>query len=89
MKVEVRKPSQDELNSLGVNSWPIWEKEVSQFDWHYDSKETCYILEGDVEVDIGNGEIVKFGKGDLVVFPEGLSCKWNIKKAVRKHYNFE
>ena len=25
---------------------------------------------------------------DLVVFPKGLSCVWQVKKAVRKHYVF-
>ncbi|MCK5655099.1 MAG: DUF861 domain-containing protein, partial [Candidatus Aureabacteria bacterium] len=29
-----------------------------------------------------------FSKGDLVTFPEGMDCNWDIKKAVSKHYNF-
>ncbi|HOK78353.1 MAG TPA: cupin domain-containing protein, partial [Verrucomicrobiota bacterium] len=44
MKIEVRKPTQQELNSLGVSSWPIWTCGVSTFDWHYDETETCYLL---------------------------------------------
>jgi uncharacterized cupin superfamily protein len=24
----------------------------------------------------------------LVTFPQGLSCVWNVKKAVKKHYKF-
>jgi uncharacterized protein len=89
MQVEVKKPSQEELDRLGVKSWPIWEKEESNFDWHYDSKEVCYLLEGDVEVALPDGGLVSFGQGDLVTFPQGLDCKWNIKKKVRKHYSFE
>ena len=88
MNVEIKKPTQEELESLGVKGWPIWEKEESAFDWYYDEKETCYLLEGDVEVDIGDGKIVSFGAGDLVIFPKGLKCKWNIKKKVKKHYSF-
>jgi uncharacterized cupin superfamily protein len=34
------------------------------------------------------GEPVTFGKGDLVVFPQGMSCTWNVQEAVRKHYQF-
>ena len=34
----------------GVYEWPIREKEASRFDWHYDTDETCYLLEGRVEV---------------------------------------
>ena len=33
-------------------------------------------------------ESVTFGPGDMVVFPEGLECVWNVKEAIRKHYNF-
>ena len=87
LKVEVEKPTTEKLKSLGVFSWPIWTKEVSSFDWYYDEKEVCYFLEGGVTVKIPGGE-VSFGQGDLVTFPQGLKCVWNIKKAVRKHYKF-
>lgn len=87
MKIEVRKPTQQELNSLGVSSWPIWTCGVSTFDWHYDEKETCYLLEGRVTVE-AEGRSVSFGKGDLVVFPQGLSCVWKVAEPVRKHYRF-
>jgi len=51
-------------------------------------KETCYILQGKAQVFDDNGAIlVEFGKGDLVVFPPGLRCKWKILENMRKHYN--
>jgi uncharacterized cupin superfamily protein len=85
--IEVRKPNDAELESLGVRSWPTWTKEPSTFDWRYDESETCYLLEGDVEVTTSEGT-VKFGAGDLVTFPSGLSCTWTVKVGVRKHYKF-
>ncbi|HBB67211.1 MAG: cupin [Elusimicrobia bacterium GWA2_56_46] len=85
MKIEVRKPTEKEREE--ASSWPVWEKEVSSFPWHYGEKEVCLILEGEVTVKAGSGE-VSFGSGDYVIFPEGLDCVWNIKKAVRKHYKF-
>lgn len=88
MKIKVRKPSGKELDSLGVRSWPIWEKEVSSFPWVYDMSETCLLLEGSVTVTTDDGESVSFGEGDLVTFPEGLSCTWTIHSPVRKHYSF-
>jgi len=81
-------PDEARLSSLGVKGWPIWQKEVSVFPWHYDSSETCYLLEGQVIVIPEGGEPVSFGKGDLVTFPHGLSCTWDIRSAVKKHYNF-
>jgi uncharacterized cupin superfamily protein len=87
IKVE-REPSEERLNDLGVRGWPIWTKEASTFPWSYDSSETCYFLEGDVTVTPDGGAPVQVGKGDLVSFPSGMSCTWEIRGAVKKHYTF-
>lgn len=89
MKIKIQQPTAEDLESKGVFSWPIWEKEVSRFDWHYDSLEECYLLEGQVTVATKDGETVEFGQGDFVTFPKGLSCHWDIKVPVKKHYNFK
>jgi uncharacterized cupin superfamily protein len=89
VKIEVKKMSPEEAEKQGITSWPTWEKEVSKFDWHYDSEEECYLLEGQVTVETPDGEKVEFGKGDFVTFPKDLSCVWDIKAPVRKHYNFK
>jgi hypothetical protein len=89
IEIEIKKPTNKDLETKDVLSWPIWEKEISRFDWHYDSTEECYLLQGKVVVETKDGEIVKFGKGDFVTFPKGLSCVWDIKSPVRKHYNFK
>ena len=88
MKIDIHKPDVKELEAKGVSLWPIWEKEVSRFDWQYDNIEECYLLEGKVIVETKDGNKVEFGKGDFVTFPKGLSCIWDIKEPVKKHYNF-
>ena len=89
MKIEVTKnPTKEAFDKLGCKSWPIWEKEPSTFQWHYDEKETCLILEGKVTVTPTGDEPVTFGEGDLVVFPQGMNCTWNVLESVRKHYKF-
>jgi uncharacterized protein len=85
--IKVERPSPEKLKDLRITSWPIWEKEPSSFDWHYDEKETCLFLEGEVTVK-SEGSEVKIKKGDLVEFPKGLSCTWHVEQAVRKHYKF-
>lgn len=87
-KIVVEKPSPKKLDQLKVATWPIWTKEPSSFDWHYDENETCYFLDGDVIVKTAEGEVC-LRKGDLVTFPKGLSCTWHVKASVRKHYRFE
>ncbi len=83
-----KEPDEKRLSQLGVRSWPIWTKEVSRFDWHYDSNETCYFLEGHVVVKTDKGE-TRVGKGDLVIFPQGLTCVWDVREPIKKHYFFE
>lgn len=88
MKIEIKKPKKEDMEKEGITAWPIWEKEVSRFDWHYDATEECYLLEGEVIVETDDGEKVEFGKGDFVTFSKGLSCVWDIMAPVKKHYNF-
>ena len=91
MSNEIVKRSAPEtalLDKLGVFGWPVWVKEVSTFPWTYDSEETCYFLEGDVVVTPDNGTPVHMGAGDLVTFSAGMSCAWEIRQKVRKHYTF-
>lgn len=85
MKIEVRKPTLNEKKE--ASSWHIWEKEVSEFQWEYDAKETCLIIDGKGIVKTGSGE-VSFGPGDWVVFPKGLKCSWKIIEPIKKNYKF-
>ncbi len=87
MKIEIRKPTEEEKKEM--ESCGIWEKEVSEFPWQYDSQEACLLIEGQVEVRTEDGEEVSFGAGDYVVFPKGLRCTWKIIKPVKKYYKFD
>lgn len=81
-------PTPELLHRLEVQRWPIWTKEVSTFPWTYDDQETCYILAGRVTVTPDGGEPVTIGAGDLVTFPAGMSCTWEVTEPIRKHYHF-
>jgi uncharacterized cupin superfamily protein len=85
LEVSITKPSKEQIEIS--SKWPIWEKEISEFDYYYDKTEQCLILEGEVDI-LGKNKKWSFKKGDYVVFPKGLKCKWIIKKPVKKHYNF-
>jgi len=86
MDIIVKKPTEDEKTKMYAN--PTWGCGVSEFDWHYDSQETCLLLEGEVTVEYGD-KSVSFCTGDYVVFPKGLSCVWKVTKPVKKHYEFK
>ncbi len=86
MKIQIKKPTEKEKKEM--QSCDIWEKEISEFPWQYDEKETCLIIEGKAEVTTEDGKKVKFGEGDYVIFPIGLKCTWEIIQPIRKYYKF-
>ena len=85
MDITVKKATDTERSEMQSN--PIWECDVSEFDWYYDAEETCLLIEGEVTVSHDRGNI-SFSAGDYVVFPKGLSCVWKVTKPVKKHYIF-
>ena len=68
--------------------WSVWECGPSEFDWQYSDKEIAYVYEGKVKVKTDSGDI-EINKGDLVTFPKGLKCKWQVLEKIRKVYKFE
>jgi uncharacterized cupin superfamily protein len=87
-RIKRSRPTGDQIDRLGVSSWDTWGCEVSIFNWEYDTPETCYILEGEVTVKTDEEE-VHIGPGDLVTFPRGLKCVWEVKAPIRKHFKFD
>lgn len=85
-EIIIRKPTPSEKTK--AETWPIWTKEVSEFQYNYSQTEECLIISGEVEI-ITKSKIYHFSSGDFVIFPKGLECRWNIKKDVKKHYNFK
>lgn len=87
MMILQQQLTDNQIEELGVRQWPIWEKEISRFSYVYEEEELCYFLEGIVVVETEQGATT-IRKGDYITFPKGLSCVWDIKEPVRKHYFF-
>lgn len=87
-KIIVEKIGDEELQKLNPDSWATWECEISNFDWEYPEEEVCYIFAGKVTVKTPE-ESVNIEAGDLVTFPKGLKCNWDVKKPIRKIYKFK
>lgn len=84
--MKVKAPSAEEKAT--AQSWPIWTKEISEFPWFYEDRETCFILEGEATVMNTEGSSINFGPGDWVIFKKGVSCTWKISSPIKKHYQF-
>ena len=70
----------------GIKSWPIWECDPSKFKWNYNYKEICLIIEGQATISTQQGDFYFIKSGDLVEFPAGLYCEWEVNKSIKKHY---
>ncbi|KPJ85584.1 MAG: hypothetical protein AMS17_14155 [Spirochaetes bacterium DG_61] len=87
-RISVEKLNRGEREVKGIDTWDIWEKEPSEFDWSYVDEEHCYIIEGLARIETADGT-VEIKKGDYVVFPVGLKCKWKVIKRIKKYFRFE
>jgi uncharacterized protein len=83
------KPNNARLEALNVTKWPTWSKEVSTFPWVFHEQEIAWILEGECVITPENGTPVTFGKDDLVTFPAGLKCTWEVRQPLHKHYHLD
>jgi len=88
MEIKIEKPTKEELDKLGIDNWSAWSCEPSTFDWEYSSTEVAYVFEGKVKVKTADGD-VEINKGDLVTFPKGLKCTWNVIEKINKVYTFK
>jgi uncharacterized cupin superfamily protein len=86
--IKVERATDARLRELGVDRWSSWGCGAETFDWTYDDQETAYVQEGRVTVREPDGSEVTFGAGDIVVFPQGLSCTWIVHEPIRKVFRF-
>jgi uncharacterized cupin superfamily protein len=87
VKVKVEKPSPQ--TEASMKACPTWSCGAGVFNWFYDQSETCLLLAGDVCVTTEDGDTVNFAAGDLVTFPQGLRCTWDVRVPVHKHFRFD
>jgi len=94
-RIKIEKIDDDRRKELEIpdapvvqGPWAVWGCPPSSFDWQYSDKEIAYVYEGKVRVKTAEEE-VEINAGDLVTFPSGLSCHWDVIEAIRKVYKFE
>ena len=87
MEIKIKSPcNASTIIKYGIKSWPIWECKPSIFQWNYSDKETCLIIQGEATIKTSKNKSYLIKAGDLVTFPKGINCMWEIHKQIRKHY---
>ena len=80
MALRIEKATDDQKKSFAG----LREKKQTEgtTEWYFDEKTVCLILEGKAVVD-HYGEKITIEGGDLVTFPQGYRCQWEILEPVR------
>ena len=86
-KIQMTKLNKIDIENLQIHQWAVWSCDVSEFDWEYTDRESCFIYEGIAQVATLT-ETVQIAEGDFVVFPKGLQCRWKVISPIRKYYKF-
>tara|TARA_Y100000813_G_C23977131_1_gene264668 strand:- start:212 stop:487 length:276 start_codon:yes stop_codon:yes gene_type:complete len=87
VKVLITSPcSASVIIQYGIKSWPIWECKPKKFQWHYDERELCLVIKGQATIRTKEDDIYFIKAGDLVEFPGGFDCEWEVTKSIKKHY---
>ena len=87
MKIIIKSPCRASLIiQYGIKNWPIWECEPRNFSKFYTEKEISLIIAGEAKIITEKGESYFIKSGDLVEFPKGFNCEWQIFKSIKKHY---
>ncbi len=87
-EIQITHPTREELERLDIAQWSPWSCDPSEFDWEYSETETAFVHEGHATVRHAAGE-TEIKAGDLVVFPKGLRCTWEVHETIRKVYTFD
>lgn len=87
MEIKTIRAGEQFISAHKILSWPVWQSPVAEFDWQYPESEACLFIEGKAVVSWPSGSVT-VAAGDFVVFPRGLSCRWQVLEPVKKHYKF-
>jgi len=80
--VLVRKATEQEIaeyQKLNARSIP-----EGTFEWFFDEKTFCYLEQGEAKVD-EDGVKTVIAAGDMVTFPQGLHCAWEVLSPVKAY----
>ena len=72
------------VSADGTASTIVWQCMPGKFEWHYDSDETIYFLEGSVVISADGMAPKRLGPGDVLYFKKGAVANWHIEQRVKK-----
>jgi uncharacterized protein len=72
------------VSADGTASTIVWQCTPGKFEWHYDTDETIYFLEGSVVITAEGMAPKRMGPGEVLYFKKGAVAHWHIEKQIKK-----
>ena len=74
-------------NSSGEPTYSgLWRCEPMSFDYIFPGDEYIHVLQGDLLIELANGDSVNLTQGDVAAFDKGVESKWTIRKSFKKFF---
>ena len=70
----------------GPFSVGLWERDLQARPFERSYSEIAYIIDGEVELTMDDGRVVRAGPGDILLTPKGTSGFWRNLSPVRKFW---
>ncbi|MEM8844015.1 MAG: cupin domain-containing protein [Pseudomonadota bacterium] len=74
-------------NSSGEATYSgLWRCEPMTFDYEFPGDEFIQVLEGDLLIELPDGNTVNLKQGEIARFNKGVKTKWTIQKSFKKFF---
>lgn len=74
-------------NSSGQATYSgLWRCEPMTFDYEFPGDEIFQVLQGNLLVEIADGENVNLKEGDIISFNKGIKSTWTIQSSFKKFF---
>ncbi len=64
----------------------LWRCEPMTFEYEFPGDEIFQVLQGDLLVELHDGESIKLKEGDIVSFNKGLQSTWTVESSFKKFF---
>lgn len=72
--------------TLATGIWRIGPEEGACLPYAVQGSETIQVLEGEAELDVPGGEVIRLGPGDIISLPDGFTATWRTLSPFKKFF---
>ena len=76
-----------QTNSSGEATYSgLWRCEPMTFEYEFPGDEIFHILQGNLLIELANGESINVQEGDIISFNKGTKSTWTIQSSFKKFF---